>query len=99
MNWIPLDKRYKLRQTGQAKYVCLFTREEFFKAEKIMNKAYGLGEPFYPGRYRKHQNVPNRREWFYSFKASNKIDVPMYDFKIYFRTEEQKLFITLAMLD
>jgi hypothetical protein len=94
---MPLDKRFKLRKTGQAKYLCLFTREEFFKAERIMMEAYGIGEPFYPGRYRKYENVPNRRDWFYSFKASNKIGLEMTDFKIYFRREEQKTFLTLAM--
>ena len=92
-----LDKRFKLQKTGQAKYVCRFTRDDFFKAEKIMTDAYGMGEPFCPGRYRKFENVPNRRDWYYSFNASNAIDRPISDFKIYFRREEQATLLALAM--
>jgi hypothetical protein len=99
MNWIPMDKRFKLRKTGQAKHVCLFTRAEYLKAETIMTEAYGLGQSYYPGTYRTHDSVPNYRNWFYSWKPSNRTDVPLgaSDFRIYFRTDEQKTFLTLAM--
>jgi len=97
MRWITLDKRFKLHKTGQAKYACLFTPREFFRAEKIMAKAYDQGQRFNPGRYRKYEQIPNKRDWFYSFKASNAIDRPMRDFKMYFRRQEQVTYITLAM--
>lgn len=97
MRWILLDKRFKLHKTGQAKYACLFTAKEFFRADKIMTKAFGMGQCFNPGRYRKYEQVPNKRDWFYSFKASNAIDRPMRDFKIYFRREEQASYLLLAM--
>jgi hypothetical protein len=97
MRMIPLDKRFKLYKTGQATLACLFTREEFIRAERLMADAYGHGEPYYPGRYRKYENVPNRRDWYYSFRASNAIDREMSDFKIYFKHEEQASYLLLVM--
>ena len=97
MRMSPIDKRFKLYKSGQASFLCLFTANEFWRADKIMTKAFGMGQCFNPGRYRKYEQVPNKRDWFYSFKASNAIDRPMRDFKIYFRREEQASYLLLAM--
>ena len=97
MNWVPLDKRYKLRKTGQAKFVCLCSDTDFPYARQFMETAYGPGQAFWPSD--RYQHVANNKDWFYSWKRGNARELGLRDFKIYCRREEQKAYLMLKMLN
>jgi len=97
MNWVPLDKRYKLQRSGQAKFVVLCSNTDFPWAQHFMTIAYGSGQVFYPGQSK--ERVADDADWFCSWKPGNARDTSIHDFKIYCRREEQKAYLMLKMLN
>lgn len=96
MNWIPLDERFKLRKSGQAKFVCLCSDTDFPYAENFMRLGYGPGQLWHPGD---GIPVPDECDWFYSWSRGDALSRPIGDFRIYCRREEQKAYLMLKMLN
>ena len=107
MRYEKLDKRFKMQQRGLAKSMVLVSIAGFRVAGKIMADAYGHGT-YIPSYQRGHQ-IPNKGAWFYEAVYIPRVDVGLNDkitrtkvlghYRIYFRNEEQEMFLKLAMPD